>query len=85
MNDKARDKMVALAQFCFEQSQGEHDIFFEYSPVSHNVKIEAYAGGGCPKWSGYPDYSKWISLDPYYDDIDAEQIKQSIIDFLEIC
>ena len=85
LEHKAEAKMVALAQFCYEQSQGEHDLFFEYSPLMNCVKIDAYAGGGCPKWSGDPDYSKWISLDRYYDQVDAETIKQSIIDFLEVC
>jgi len=81
-NPKAKEKMLALAQFCYEESEGQHDVFFEYSPFLNCVKIEAYAGGY--EMSESPVYKRWLSLDPYYDDIDAEQIKQSIIDFLDI-
>ncbi len=78
-----KQKMVDLAQFCYEQSQGDHDVFFEYSPYLNSVKIEAYAGGW--EMSGAPDYSRWISLDPYYDFLDADKIKQNIMSYLEIC
>ncbi len=75
--------MVELAQFCYEQSQGEHDVFFEYSPYLNCVKIEAYAGGW--EMSGMPDYNQWISLDPYYDLIEVDDIKQNVMNYLEIC
>jgi len=80
---KAKAKMVALAEFCYEQSQSEHDFFFEYSPFLNCVKIEAYAFG----WekTATPDYSKWISLDPYYHEETVEDITQKIINFLEVC
>ena len=97
---KAKAKMVALAEFCYEQSQSEHDFFFEYSPFLNSVKIEAYAFGwektalNCVKIEAYafgwektatPDYSKWISLDPYYHEETVEDITQKIINFLEVC
>ncbi len=78
---KSQEKMIGLAKFAYEQSQGPHDVFFEYSPFLNCVRIEAYAGG----WekSATPDYSKWLSLDACFDSVDY--IKQNIIDFLEVC
>ncbi len=80
---KSQAKMIALAEFAYEQSQGPHDVFFEYSPFLNCVRIEAYAGG----WekTTTPDYSQWLSLDPHYHVDKVEDITQSIIDFLEIC
>ncbi len=81
-NPEAKAKMLSLAQFCYEESEGRGDLFFEYSPFLNCIKIEAYAGGY--EVSSTPAYSQWVSLDPYYDSDSAESIKQTILNHLDV-
>ncbi len=88
MQDKAKTKLIALAEFCYDYGKdkyklyNEHHLFFEYSPKFNCVKITVYLGGHCTDKE--PDYSKWHSLDRYYDCIDAEDIKQEILSVLDL-
>ncbi len=84
MKMNGHQKIAELAQFCYDlshQSYFQNHVFFEYSPKHNCVKIKVYVGG----WeeSADPVYNTWHSLDRYYDCVDVDDIKKSIMECLE--
>ncbi len=76
MNDPC--KILELARFCIEHSQGDHDIHFDYSPHISSVSFAVYVGG----WSIYstPDLAEVYDLKK--DDICVGIIKLKILSFI---